>query len=201
MHTYIIIPIEPIPNVMITSPTTQIVGHLVTLECSVTTVRGIGQWQCHTWCDRLVWFEGFLLYTYVFSISIVPSFEITILQNGSASFNDSFTLDCVVTMLNIVDSSSVMFSWVGPEGNIIANDSRVIISPITHSGNTYTSSIQFNPIMEEDEGTYTCNVIIFETNGSASVILGALACKSSVTATKWLFMSYVMSNYGVTVTW
>ena len=123
------------------------------------------------------------MYTYVFSISIVPSFEITILQNGSASFNDSFTLDCVVTMLNIVDSSSVMFSWVGPEGNIITNDSRVIINPTTSNGNTYTSSIRFTYLMEGDEGTYMCNVMILETSGSASAILGVVACKSLFTTT------------------
>ena len=44
--------------------------------------------------------------------------------------------------------------------------SRVTISPTTSSGNNYTSSLQFTYLMEGDEGMYTCNVMILETNGS-----------------------------------
>ena len=49
------------------------------------------------------------------------------------------------------------------------NDSRVTISATTSSGNTYTSSLQFTYLMEGDEGTYTCNVMILDTSESQSV--------------------------------
>ena len=75
-----------------------------------------------------------------------------------------------------VESSSVMISWMGP-GGVITNDSRVTISPTTSSGNTYTSSLQFTYLMEGDEGTYTCNVIILETSGSQLVTLQSLISK------------------------
>ena len=87
-------------------------------------------------------------------------------------------INCTVSTVSGVESSSVMISWVGP-GGVITNDSRVIISPTTSSGNTYTSSLQFTYLMEGDEGTYTCNVMILETNGSQSVELQSLTSKFS----------------------
>jgi len=47
----------------------------------------------------------------------------------------------------------------------------VMISPTSGSGNNYTSSLQFMYLMEGDEGTYECNVMILETNESLSVKL------------------------------
>ena len=90
---------------------------------------------------------------------------------------DALNLDCVVTTASKVKSSLIIFYWVGPGGNTITNDSRVTISPTTSNGNNYTSSIQFTYLMEGDEGTYTCNVMILETNGSASDNLETLASK------------------------
>jgi len=55
---------------------------------------------------------------------------------------------------------------MGPGGESITNDSRVTISPTTSIGNNFTSNLQFTYLMEGDEGMYTCNVMILETNGS-----------------------------------
>jgi len=52
---------------------------------------------------------------------------------------------------------------MGPGGDTIRNDSRVTISPTSGSGNNYTSSLQFMHLMEGDEGTYICRVIILRT--------------------------------------
>ena len=90
-------------------------------------------------------------------------------------------INCTVSTVSGVESSSVMISWMGPEGGSIISDSRVTISPTTSSGNTYTSSLQFDYLMEEDEGTYTCNVMILETSGSQSVELQSLSGKLSLT--------------------
>ena len=88
----------------------------------------------------------------------------------------SQVINCKVSTVSGVESSSVMISWMGP-GGVITSDSRVTISPTTSSGNTYTSSLQFTYLMEGDEGTYTCNVMILETNGSQSVELKPLTSK------------------------
>ena len=75
-------------------------------------------------------------------------------------------IQCMVSTVSGVELSSVMISWKGSGGESITNDSRVIISPTTSSGNNYTSSLQFTYLMEEDEGMYACNVMILETSAS-----------------------------------
>ena len=82
-------------------------------------------------------------------------------------------INCTVSTVSGVESSSVMISWMRP-GGTITSDSRVVISPTISSGNTYSSSLQFTYLMEEDEGTYTCNVMILDVSESDSVDLQSL---------------------------
>ena len=85
-------------------------------------------------------------------------------------------INCTVSTVSGVESSSVMISWMGPGGNI--NDSRITISPTTYnSGYNYTSSLQFSYLMEGDESTYSCNVIIIGISESQSVEIQSLASK------------------------
>ena len=78
-------------------------------------------------------------------------------------------IQCIVSTVSGVESSSVMISWMGPGGESLTNDSRVTISPTTSSGYNYTSSLQFTYLMEGDEGIYTCNVMILETVATNAV--------------------------------
>ena len=80
-------------------------------------------------------------------------------------------INCTVSTVSGVESSLVMISWMRPGGGSIVNDSRVTINPTTSSGNNYTSSLQFTYLMEEDEGMYTCNVMILETSEAALINL------------------------------
>ena len=90
-------------------------------------------------------------------------------------------INCTVSTVSGVKSSSVMISWMGPGGNINTNNGRVSIGSITAGGNNmYTRSLQFTYLMEGDEGTYTCNVIILETSESQSVDLQSPTSKSSL---------------------
>ena len=89
-------------------------------------------------------------------------------------------INCTVSTVSGVESSSVMISWRGPGGSSIANDSRVIINPTTSSSNIYTSNLQFTYLMEGDEGNYTCNVMILETTESQSVELLSLTSRLSL---------------------
>ena len=86
-------------------------------------------------------------------------------------------IQCIVNTVSGVELSSVMISWMGPGGESITNDSRVIISQTTSSGNNYTSSLQFTYLMEGDEGMYTCNVMILNTNISDTIRLISLISK------------------------
>ena len=89
-------------------------------------------------------------------------------------------IDCSVSTVNGVKSSLVMISWVGPRGESITNDSRMTVTPTTSSDNNYTSSLRFTYLMEGDNGTYTCNVMILEAIGSQSVELQSLTSKLSL---------------------
>ena len=120
------------------------------------------------------------LFIYVIIYSTVPSPAVTTSPSSSipeAMVGNDQMITCLVRTVSGVESNLVMISWMGPGGYIITNDSRVTISPTSSSGNNYTSSIQFTYLMEGDNGTYTCNVMILETNGSASIELGVLSCK------------------------
>ena len=88
-------------------------------------------------------------------------------------------INCTVSTVSGVESSSVMISWMGPGGNIDATNDRVSIGSVIAGGNnTYTKSLLFDYLMEGDEGTYTCNVMILETSESQSVELRSLTSKS-----------------------
>ena len=86
-------------------------------------------------------------------------------------------INCTVSTVSGVESSSIMISWTEPGGVAINNNTRVTIGPTTPSGNTYTSSLRFTYLMEGDEGTYTCNTMILDISESQSVELRALTSK------------------------
>ena len=102
----------------------------------------------------------------IFTCLTVPIPTITTLPSGPiqrAMVGSPQDIQCIVSTVSGVELSSVMISWMGPGGESITNDSRVIISPTISSGNNYTSNLQFTYLMEGDEGIYTCNVTILET--------------------------------------
>ena len=115
---------------------------------------------------------------YILSLSrLVPYINITTLPSGpiqGAMVGSPQDIQCIVSTVSGVELSSVLISWMGPGGESITNDSRVTISQTTSSGNNYTSSVQFTYLMEGDNGTYTCSVMILETGNLAISILDTL---------------------------
>ena len=106
--------------------------------------------------------------------------HVTISSSGPirrAMVGNPQVINCTVSTVSGVESSSVMISWMGPGGGSIISDSRVTISPITSSGNNYTSGLQFAYLMEKDEGNYTCNVTIMKDNELPSVELHLFTSK------------------------
>ena len=120
------------------------------------------------------------MYCVISNFSIVPTLTITISPTGpiqGAMVGSPQVINCRVRIFNEVQSSLVLISWIGPNGNDVMNASRMTISPTTSSGNTYTSNLQFTYLMEGDEGIYTCNVMILEISESQSVTLSLLISK------------------------
>ena len=86
-------------------------------------------------------------------------------------------IQCIVSTVSGVELSSVMISWMGPEGESITNDSRVTISTTTSSGNNYTSNLHFAYLVKGDEGMYSCNVMILDTRNMFTLELANLYSK------------------------
>ena len=105
---------------------------------------------------------------------------------------EPLTIDCRVDTVPGVNS--LMISWTGPTGVTISNGTRMTISPPTRSGNTYTSSLQFVYLVEGDEGTYTCNVMILQSSASESIVLQALSSKLPLTYKCFIFLTLDFST-------
>ena len=108
---------------------------------------------------------------HIIFLYLIPALQIFVSPSHtiqSAMVGDTLSIHCVATVSG-VDPSSIMYSWVGP------GDSGVPISTTSINNTHASSSIQFTYLMEGDDGTYTCNVMILGTNGSVSVVLGPLA--------------------------
>ena len=224
-----------------TAPNTQTVGQSLTLQCNVTTVRGITSRVDIVWSsggtelERMngvssTTMDNSLVYTNSYAISQlittdegrVIQCEVVINASPSVMASDSITLDvtgeywyfcinplitfhivptptvttsppgpiqgamvgspqvinCAVSTISGVESSSVMISWMRPGGVITTTNGRVSIGSVTDDGNNmYTRSLQFTYLMEGDNGTYTCNVMILDTSGSQLVELQSLTSK------------------------
>ena len=69
-------------------------------------------------------------------------------------------LVCLIALSSTVQSNLVNLTW-----NFTSNDSRVTVIPTTITindsiGIIYTTVIQFDYLLEEDEGNYTCTLIV-----------------------------------------
>ena len=94
-----------------------------------------------------------------------------------ATVGSPLGLECIVSAVSGVDSNSVMITWIAPNGIHITGNSRVIVNPVTSIGNNYTSGLHFIYLVEGDEGTYTCKVMILENTQTGVIELGNLTCK------------------------
>ena len=92
---------------------------------------------------------------------------------------DPLLVQCIVDTVDGVEPSLVNINWMGPGGDLTVNTSRVTVSQITSSNKTYSSSLHFTSLFEDDEGMYTCLVMIFETQGSHSFEVETLIGKYS----------------------
>ena len=104
---------------------------------------------------------------YITTVFSVPTLGVIISPPGPIQEAMVGSPQIILCTVSGVESSSVVISWMGPGGDTIASDNRVIITTTASSGNTYNSSIQFTYLMEGDEGTYKCNVMT--SNGARRV--------------------------------
>ena len=120
----------------------------------------------------------------IIALHTVPTPTVTISPSGpiqGAMVGSPQVINCTVSTVSGVESNSVIITWMmtgvgcggGSGGSgvdtIMTND-RVTISAVnSNGGNNYTSTLQFTYLMEGDEGTYICDVMILETSERNSV--------------------------------
>ena len=105
---------------------------------------------CTVYLDHKVCNPHNLYYVAITSVTTSPSDPIQGAMVGSLQ-----VINCTVSTVSGVESSSVMISWMGPGGNINTTNDRVSIGSVIAGGNNmYTRSLQFTYLMEGDEGTY-----------------------------------------------
>ena len=87
---------------------------------------------------------------------------------------------CSLTTAFGTDISDITLIWVGPNGVLIEDD-RVSVIPTFSDGNTFTTILQFDYVMEGDEGVYTCDIKIGENIETLSVDLQNITSKYMIT--------------------
>ena len=106
-----------------------------------------------------------LYYTYAYfildslvKISLQPS------DFGQNTVGQRQDVICSISLPPDVDPDAIELGWVN-EDDIITDDSRVTINTSSdyHNDSTLVTVIQFDPLIEDDEGEYICFAII---NGS-----------------------------------
>ena len=76
------------------------------------------------------------------------------------TIGDAHDLVCLIALSSKVQSGSVYLTW-----NFTSNDNRVTVIPTTITtddsiGIIYTTVIQFDYLVEQDEGNYNCTLTI-----------------------------------------
>ena len=85
---------------------------------------------------------------------VFPSF---IFEPDRHTVGQEQALLCTATVIS-TSEHSVIFSWITPDG-VDIDDERVTILPTTIDGNNFTSILKFEYLMENDNGTYICDIM------------------------------------------
>ena len=89
---------------------------------------------------------------------------------------DPYEIQCKVYTDQIVNSSIVDITWIGPDNDTIVADGRLSVTNIS-TGHNHTSTLQFSYLSEDDEGLFTCNVTILSNTDSGSFKVEELSSK------------------------
>ena len=138
----------------------------------------------------------FIFYNYF----VVPHPTVVILPTGpiqGAMVGSPQAIQCIVSTVSGVEFSSVIINWMGPDGNLITDNSRIIVNPTTSFGDIYVNGLHFIYLIEGDEGMYTCNVTILETTQTSVVELSNLTCKYTnlITIIRNIFYWLAIATY------
>jgi len=108
---------------------------------------------------------------------IVPSLTIAIVPFGPLQGDLVGThqeIHCTASTVSGVLLNAVKMTWTGPGGVIANSSNRVTINPTMVDGNDFISTLDLAYLMEGDDGTYSCDVMILEAGASDSIEINNL---------------------------
>ena len=76
-----------------------------------------------------------------------------------------YEIQCIVHTREVVNSSIVNITWIGPNNGTIMTSRRINITDTT-DGNNHTSILQFAYLSEKDKGLHICHVTILNSTVS-----------------------------------
>ena len=88
-------------------------------------------------------------------------------------------------------NNSLVFTWMAPDG-VSINDERLIIMPTVINGSNHTSILQFDYLMENDVGTYKCDIASSQSTFTLLVNLRDLLSKCMITS---MYICYLCTEY------
>ena len=106
---------------------------------------------------------------------------------------------CALYTGEVVNSSDVNITWIGPNG-VITNDntSRITVLPTISDGHNHTSTLQFSYLSDSDENTtYSCDAYLPGDHKYTSFTIRDLTSKLDLITTRNLqaYMLAIASNY------
>ena len=97
-------------------------------------------------------------YSIILSSVPQPGVDITLNHTSLLYAGSGLTLTCTVTLdPNVNNGERVMTDWSGLQD---IPQERYSVTGTSGSGSTYTDSLTISPLADQDDGTYTCTVIV-----------------------------------------
>ena len=70
----------------------------------------------------------------------------------------SHEIQCKVNFNKVINASIIKVTWRGPNNDTILTNNRTTINTTASADNNHTSTLQFQYLIEEDQGLYTCHI-------------------------------------------
>ena len=126
-----------------------------------------------------------------------PGVYITLSHTAPLYAGTGLTLTCTVTLDSYVDNGErVMTEWSGLQG---IPEERYSVINASGPGSTYTSSLTFSPLADQDDGTYTCTVVVTGGNNvqqatASENIIVTGKCTTFCVSAPFLFICHPFSS-------
>ena len=94
------------------------------------------------------------------TILSIVNMEITRSHSDTLYAGTKFTLSVNISFISLRMTITPNVTWSRGK-DVITNDTRTTVSPVSGSGDSYTASLTYSPITTSDSGNITANVSVY----------------------------------------